>query len=202
MSSLNLQNQSPKLFIIYCTLAGFIAAWGISGLLVSIDLISQTPPGSFFGVIGISLGYYDPVSAQLIGFGLHVLTGTIAGNIFGQISLFWKRISPYNSKHGLKTGMVVGVILWIVLFVPVALLSIQPMLDSFNKGITPNQYVYSIASNFSGLFSIIIGGSLIFHLIYGALLGYMSGRMMEIRAFAFRKWFDNSNTKKINQNAN
>ena len=80
-------------------------------------------------------------------------------------------------------GMIVGVILWAVLFVPVASLVIQPMLDSFNTGITPNQYVYSIASNFDGLFSIIIVGSLIFHLIYGALLGYMSGRMMEIRAF-------------------
>ena len=187
MASLNLPNESPKLFIIYCTLAGFIAAWGISGLLVSIDLISQTPPGSFFGVIGISLGYYDPVSAPLIGFGLHVLTGTIAGNIFGQVSLFWKRIAPYNSRHGLKIGMIVGVILWIVLFIPVASLAIQPMLDLFNSGITPNQYVYSIATNFSGLFSIIIVGSLIFHLIYGALLGYMSGRMREIRAFSFPK---------------
>lgn len=187
MSTLNLQNPSPKLFIIYCTLAGFIAAWGISGLLVSIDLISRTPPGSFFGVIGLSLGYYDPVSASLIGFGLHVLTGTVAGNIFGQASLFWKRISPYNSKHGLKVGMIVGVVLWAVLFVPVALLAIQPMLDSFSRGTTPNQYVYSIVSNFSGLFSIIIVGSLIFHLIYGALLGYMSGRMMEIRVFSFRK---------------
>ena len=187
MSSLNLQNPSPKLFNIYCSVAGFIASWGISGLLVSIDLISQSTPGSFFGVIGISLGYYDPVSAPLIGFGLHVLTGTIAGNIFGQVSLFWKRISPYNSTHGLKTGMIVGVILWAVLFVPVALLVIQPMLNSFSSGITPNQYVYSIVSNFSGLFSIIIVGSLIFHLIYGALLGYMSGRMREIRAFSFHK---------------
>jgi hypothetical protein len=59
------------------------------------------------------------------------------------------------------------------------------MLDSFNSGITPNQYVYSIVSNFSGLSGIIIAGSLIFHLIYGALLGYMSGRMVEVKAFSF-----------------
>src|SRR4029079_10119496 len=101
MSSLNI-HESPKMFILYCSLAGFIAAWGISGLLVTIDLISNTPPGSFFGVIGLSLGYYDHATAQLIGFILHVVTGTIAGNIFGQVSLFWKRISPYNSIHGLK----------------------------------------------------------------------------------------------------
>ena len=148
----------------------------------------QTSPlGSFFGVIGIFLGYYDPVTAQLIGFGLHVLTGTIAGNIYGQVSIFWKRMSPYNAKYGLKTGAIVGLILWAALFVPVASFTIQPMLDSFNTGITPNQYVYSVASNFDGLFGIIIIGSLLFHLIYGVLLGYLAGRMMEIRAFLFPK---------------
>jgi hypothetical protein len=77
--------------------------------------------------------------------------------------------------------------LWAVLFVPVALLVIQPTLDSFNNGITPNQYVYSIVSNFSGLSGIIIAGSLVFHLIYGAILGYMSGRMTEIKAFSYPK---------------
>jgi hypothetical protein len=168
-------------------LAEFIAAWGISGLLVSIDLISNTPPGSFFGVIGISLGYYDPFTAQLIGFVLHVLTGTIAGNIYGQVSVFWKRMSPYSARHGLKTGMIVGLVLWAVLFVPVASFAIQPMLDSFNGGITPNQCVYSIAPSFNGLFGIIIAGSLLFHLIYGALLGYMAGRMMDIKLFIFPK---------------
>ena len=186
MSSLNIR-ESPKMFILYCSLAGFIAAWGISGLLVSIDLISQSPPGSFFGVIGISLGYYDPFTAQLIGFVLHVVTGTIAGNIYGQVSLFWKRMSPYSARHGLKTGMIVGVVLWAVFFVPVASLLIQPMIDNFNSGITPNQYVYSVASSFNGLYGIIIGGSLIFHLIYGALLGYMSGRMTDIKAFVYPK---------------
>lgn len=186
MSTLKLQ-ESTKLYILYCSLAGFIASWAISGLLVSIDLISNTPPGSFFGVIGVSLGYYDPFTAQLVGFVLHVITGTIAGNIFGQVSLFWKRMAPYNARHGIKAGMIVGVVLWATLFVPVASLAIQPMLNTFNNGVTPNQYVFSLATNFGELFAIIIAGSLIFHLIYGALLGYMAGRMMDIRAFVFHE---------------
>lgn len=186
MSSIN-HNESPKLYILYCSLAGFITAWAISGLLVSIDFITHTPTGSFFGVIGISLGFYDPFTAQLVGFVLHVMTGTTAGNIFGQVSLFWKRISPYNALHGLKTGMIVGVILWAAFFIPVASLAIQPMLNAYDNGVTPNQYVYSIASNFSGMFFTIILGSLVFHIIYGALLGYMSGRMMDIRAFVYHK---------------
>jgi hypothetical protein len=174
---------SSKLYIIYCSLAGFIAAWAISGLLTIVDFISQTPAGSFFGVIGISLGFYDPSIAQYIGFILHLLTGLTAGNIFGQISLFWKGLSPYNSQHGTVMGMVVGILLWVILFLPLATFIIQPRLDSFANSLVPNQYVYNIASNFQGLYYIIIGGSFMFHLVYGALLGYIAGRMSEIRIF-------------------
>jgi hypothetical protein len=83
----NSYKNSSKLYIIYCSLAGLIAAWAISGLLTIVDFISQTPAGSFFGVIGISLGYYDPNVAQYIGFILHLLTGLTAGNIIHNMEL-------------------------------------------------------------------------------------------------------------------
>jgi hypothetical protein len=183
MLSENSYKNSSKLYIIYCSIAGLIAAWAISGLLTIVDFISQTPAGSFFGVIGISLGFYDPNVAQYIGFILHLLTGLTAGNIFGQISLFWKGLSPYNSQHGIVMGMVVGILLWAILFLPLATFIIQPRLDSFVNSVVPNQYVYSISSNFQGLYYIIIGGSFMFHLVYGALLGYIAGRMSEVRIF-------------------
>src|SRR6188472_3820266 len=169
-------------FILYCLLAGFISAWAISGLLVIIDVISGTPAGTFFAVIGASLGFNDPASAQYIGFALHIMTGMAAGNIFGQISLFWSKIAPYNSREGVVKGMVVGIALWTVLFVPLATFAIQPRLDSFAYS-APNQYIYNIAGHFKELYTVIIGGSLVFHLIYGALVGFISGRMTEIGVF-------------------
>ncbi|HKG30684.1 MAG TPA: hypothetical protein VKA91_05390, partial [Nitrososphaeraceae archaeon] len=67
--------KESKSFLLYCSFAGFIAAWAISGMLAIIDIVSQTPVGTFFAVIGISLGFEDVTSAQFIGFGLHLLTG-------------------------------------------------------------------------------------------------------------------------------
>jgi hypothetical protein len=176
------EKNHKRQFVLYCTLAGFISAWAISGLLVIVDVISGTPAGTFFAVIGISLGYSDPVSAQYIGFTLHVLTGTAAGNIFGQISLFWSKLAPHNSKEGIVKGMIVGIALWAILFVPLATFGIQPRLDSFAYS-APNQYIYNIAGHFQGLYPIIIGGSLVFHMIYGALAGFISGRMAEMAVF-------------------
>jgi hypothetical protein len=174
-----------RVYIPYCTLAGFVAVWAISGLLVVVDIISGTPPGTFFAVIGISLGFNDPTVAQYVGFGLHLLTGTIAGNIYGQASTFWRWIAPYDYHHGIITGLIVGVTLWAILFVPVTTFGIQPRLDSFSNA-APNQYIYEISSHFQSLYLVIIGGSLVFHLIYGSLLGFMAGRMKELRSFLKR----------------
>jgi hypothetical protein len=176
------QKENRNLFILYCSLAGFISAWAISGLLVIVDIISGVPAGTFFAVIGISLGFSDPVTAQYVGFALHVITGTAAGNVYGQISLFWSKVAPYDAKGGLVKGMIVGIALWTVLFVPLATHGIQPRLDSFAYT-APNQYVYNIADHFQGMYFTIIGGSLAFHLIYGALAGFISGRMDEIGVF-------------------
>lgn len=43
-------------------------------------------------VIKKSLGFSDPVTAQYVGFVLHVITGMAAGNVFGQVSLFWSKL--------------------------------------------------------------------------------------------------------------
>ncbi|HEU4483744.1 MAG TPA: hypothetical protein VFR65_11910 [Nitrososphaeraceae archaeon] len=63
--------KNHRNYIVYCSLAGVIAAWAISGLLTIVDFIFQTPTGTFCGVIGISLGFHDPSVAQYIGFILH-----------------------------------------------------------------------------------------------------------------------------------
>jgi Na+/proline symporter len=112
-----------------------------------------------------------------------VLTGITAGNIFGQLAIFWRKIAPYNARYGVPRGMIVGIALWLVLFLPLATFGIQPRLDSFAFS-APNQYIYNIASHFQGLYPIIIGGSFFFHLIYGAMTGFISGRMAGLGMFA------------------
>ncbi|HKQ22467.1 MAG TPA: hypothetical protein VJS91_10540 [Nitrososphaeraceae archaeon] len=168
--------STPKMLIVYCTFAGLIAAMIISGLLEVIDFASGTPSGTFFAVIGLSLGINDPSTAQYVGMALHTLTGTVAGNIFGQVTLFWKKLIPYNLKYGVRLGLVLGIALWGVLFVPLATFGIQPKLDALM--ITDaNPYAHSIANHFAGLYYFVLGASLLFHLVYGAIFGLLAGRM-------------------------
>jgi hypothetical protein len=172
--------NTPKMVIVYCTLAGLISATIISGLLVIIDFVSGTPSGTFFAVIGLSLGFNDPTSAQNIGLGLHILTGTVAGNIFGQVAVFWRKLIPYNMVRGVTLGLMLGLSLWAVLFAPLATFAIQPRLDTYM--ITEaNPYGHSIATHFAGLYNLVLGASLLFHLVYGAVFGLLAGRMTGVK---------------------
>jgi len=173
-------DHSSKYLILYSTFAGFISAWAISGLLIIVDIVSQTPIGTFFAVIGTSLGFYDPAVSQYIGFALHIATGTVAGNIFGQVALFWNKLFPSNFKRGITYGIILGVSLWIVLFLPLTIFIIQPKLDAFAES-APNQYLFGIADQFQGLYPLVVIGSLGFHIIYGIVFGFIVWRIVELK---------------------
>jgi hypothetical protein len=48
LAKTNVTANSRRQFILYCSLAGFISAWAISGLLLIVDVISGTPAGTIF----------------------------------------------------------------------------------------------------------------------------------------------------------
>jgi hypothetical protein len=172
--------KESKSFLLYCSFAGFIAAWAISGMLAIIDMVSQTPVGTFFAVIGISLGFEDVTSAQFVGFILHLLTGLTAGNIYGQFAMFWPKLSPYNVYNGLLMGMIVGIALWAVLFFPLATFGIQAQLDAYTLS-APNYEIGMIASHFNGLYYVIIGSAFAFHMVYGSIMGLIASRLYALR---------------------
>jgi hypothetical protein len=108
------------------------------------------------------------------------LTGAVAGNIFGQVALFWRKLIPYNMKRGVTLGLMLGISLWAVLFLPLATFGIQPKLDTFM--ITEaNPYAHSIANHFAGLYYLVLGTSLLFHLVYGVVFGLLAGRMTGVK---------------------
>jgi hypothetical protein len=169
-----------RYLLAYCTLSGLLASIVISGLLFSLDFISKTPLGTFFAVIGSSLGFYDSNTSPYVGLLLHIATGTVAGNLLGQGAIFWNKLTPTGIKRGIILGIITGISLWLVLFLPLTTYIIQPKLDMFNFS-APNQYVYVIAQHFQGLYVIVVIGSLFFHVVYGIILGLISGRLIELK---------------------
>src|ERR687888_683939 len=117
----------------YGAIAGLIATWSISTAIAASELELGLPISTFYAVMGVSLGSTDFVTAAYLGFGLHLLTGTILGAIIGGIAVkvesqrnITNVFSPYKS---ILMGIGTGILVWLVLFLPVTALIIQPSID-------------------------------------------------------------------------
>src|SRR5919107_3101453 len=71
----------------YGSLAGLIATWSISTAIAASELELGLPISTFYAIIGTSLGSIDFIASAYLGFGLHVVTGTILGAVIGGIAV-------------------------------------------------------------------------------------------------------------------
>jgi hypothetical protein len=113
----------------YGAFAGFIATLLIALAIATAGLAFGFQMGTFYSVIGISLGLNNIVNATYIGFGLHLLIGTLLGIALGAIGIRWKKIRmliPYKSS---LFGVGAGVVIWVILFLPITSLLIQPSIQ-------------------------------------------------------------------------
>jgi hypothetical protein len=126
--------------------------------------------------MGISLGLNNVITATYMGFGLHLLTGTIIGAVLGAIGIRWKKIRMLNPLENTLTGMGAGIVIWLVLFLPLTSLFIQP-----------SELQYPLLSeNMNQLIQKIALGAIAFHLVWGAVFSYIMRSLVRIREFKMR----------------
>ncbi len=175
----------------YGAIAGLIATWSISTAIAASELELGLPISTFYAVIGISLGSNDFVASAYLGFGLHLVTGTILGAIFGGIAVrveMRKNItnvfSPYKS---ILMGIGTGILLWLVLFLPITALIIQPSISRIAEILSSGQNNTSFSvldiDNLGQSFSGIAISAILFHIAWGAIFGFIISSLLRIRIY-------------------
>jgi hypothetical protein len=177
----------------YGAIAGLIATWSISTAIAASELELGLPVSTFYAVMGISLGSIDFVTAAYLGFGLHLLTGTILGAICGGIAVrvesqknITNMFSPYKS---ILMGIVTGIVVWLVLFLPVTALIIQPSIGRIAEilSLVQNNNSSSFSSfdigNLGQLFTGIAISAVVFHVVWGAIFGFIISSLLRIKVY-------------------
>jgi hypothetical protein len=173
----------------YGAFAGLIATWSISSAIAASELALGLQIGTFYSIIGISLGLNNVIMAAAIGFGLHLLTGTALGALLGAIGIRWKRIRMLNPYKSSLVGIGTGLGIWLVLFLPITALLIQPSIQhivvilavSSQKVILSDQISRSVIN-----ISLI---AIVFHMIWGAIFGFITSSLLRIRVFKIKQHY-------------
>jgi hypothetical protein len=175
----------------YGAIAGLIATWSISTAIAASELELGLPISTFYAVMGISLGSVDFIVAAYLGFGLHLVTGTILGAIIGGIAVrvesqknITNVFSPYKS---ILMGIGTGVLVWLVLFLPVTALIIQPSIDRIVEilSLGQNNTLFSVfdIDNLGQSFRGIAISAILFHVVWGAIFGFIISSLLRIRIY-------------------
>ena len=184
--------SSPKRMVMskaakYGAIAGFIATWTISTAVAGSELELGLPVGTFYSIIGISLGFTSGIVAFL-GFGLHILAGTILGAVIGAIVIRLSLRSMQSPRKGTLIGIGAGVVVWLILFLPITALLVQPASNDIVilSAVESKHAVFSEDINQS--IRNIALSAIVFHLLWGAIFGFITSSLVRASSFQGSIW--------------
>jgi hypothetical protein len=171
----------------YGAIAGFIATWTISTAVAGSELELGLPIGTFYSIIGISLGFVSNMAAYL-GFGLHILAGTILGAVIGTVVIRLSLRSMLNPRKGTLIGIGSGIAVWLILFLPITALLVQPAVNDIVilSAIESKHAVFSVDINQS--IRNIALSAIIFHLVWGAIFGFIISSLIRTASIQGSIW--------------
>jgi hypothetical protein len=172
----------------YGAIAGFIATWSISTAIAASEIELGMQIGTFYTVLGIALGFNNAITSAYLTFGLHILTGTILGTIIGVLAVTWKKFTMFNPYKGTLIGIGAGITVWLVLFLPITALLIQPSIDRIVTVLAVQSQQPVLSDNINQSVRGIAISALLFHIIWGAIFGFITSSLLKIKAFQNKIW--------------
>lgn len=207
--SIKVQKEERMLLALYGAIAGFIATWSISSAITASEAALGLPISSFYSIMGVSLGMDNFIMASYFGFALHLVVGTAIGSIIAIAANEIKKTKRFlfKSQKSIILGTVAGFAIWLVLFLPVTLLLVQPSADRISRLMTANsiqqqQQQQNSGNNINSLlmqkqspnhsafssldinifFKNIAVGAIAFHIVWGAIFGFIVSSLIRIKA--------------------
>ena len=157
------------------TVSGLVAAWAIFGMILAVGAQLGLPPGTFYQMVGVSLGIDEEWPAIYLGFVMHMITGAIIGIVYMIISDRVRKLRTDSSTlKAFATGVATGIAVWAVLFVPLHFFLMQPTLQNMLLTSPPGSPEQITAERLLQMSDSILYGALAIHFLFGGVLGFMA----------------------------
>jgi hypothetical protein len=157
------------------TVSGLVAAWAIFGMILAVGAQLGLQPGTFYQMVGVSLGIDEEWPAIYLGFVMHMITGAIIGIVYMIISDRVRKLRTDSSTlKAFATGVATGIAVWAVLFVPLHFFLMQPTLQNMLLTSPLGSPEQLTAERLLQMSDSILYGALAIHFVFGGVLGFMA----------------------------
>ena len=126
---------------------------------------------------------------RMRAFGLHLLTGTIIGAVLGAIGIRWKKVRMLNPYKSALVGIGAGIVIWLVLFLPITALLVQPSINRITMTLAIESQRAVLSEDINQSIRNIVLNALAFHLVWGAIFGFIISCLLRIRLFRIKQHY-------------
>ena len=158
------------------SVAGIAGGVALLASFFGIDSSLNLPPGSFYMMVGLSVGLHG-MPAILFGVMAHMLTAATIGAVFCMCSAMHPALYLRSIKKGIFAGGITGLEVYAIFFMPITLYVMIPTIDTSTSSVASGQE-YLAVSALKAHLGTIIWGALVLHVIYGAVMGFFSGLIL------------------------
>jgi hypothetical protein len=135
-------------------------------------ILAGMSPDTMLIAMGLMFGFSSSKDiAMMVGFGMHILTSILIGMIFGVVTSLVKKFWITGFGKVIIEGLITGMIAFIVLFIPISMGVMPPILMKMAMQMNPTMTEQQIMGMMQQNMPMMIGMGILEHLVYGAVLG-------------------------------
>jgi hypothetical protein len=150
--------------------AGFVGGLVMIPFMMLIAMMAGMPANTMPIAMGMAFGV-NQNDAMMTGLGMHLLTSTLIGAIFGAVTGSVDKLKITGFRKGIGEGLITGMIAFGVLFIPISMMVMPPVLVQMMMQMNPNITQQQAMGMLQQGTSMMIGLGVLEHLVYGAILG-------------------------------
>jgi len=141
--------------------------------LMIISNIMGIPSDSLSIARGMSISHsYNNNFNLILGIGMHLFIGSIAGIIFGFAIKIINKFKITTLRKGIKEGITWAIIIFLILYIPTTIIIVQPhILEIIGQG-NPTHNNLQNQQIFVQMIITLYGFGFITHIVFGATLGF------------------------------
>lgn len=173
------QNYTIGKGIGFGAIGGVVAGLVMAPFLMLTAMIVGMPADTMPVAMGTAFGATTQNEAMMLGFGMHMLTSVLIGVIFGAIVAAVPKLRITSFGKGIGEGVIAGMIAFAVLFIPLSMFVMPPvlvqMMMATDPSITSEQQAMGMLEQ--GM-PVMFGMGIVEHLVFGAVLGAVTSALV------------------------
>src|ERR687887_562229 len=177
MKTIKLSSRSIGKSILFGAVGGFVGGLVMIPFMMLTAMMAGMPANTMPVAMGLAFGA-NQNNAMMTGLGMHLLTSTLIGIIFGAVTGTVGKLRITGFGKGIGEGLITGMIAFAVLFIPISMMVMPPVLMKMMMQMNPNMTQQQAMGMLQQGMPMMMGIGVLEHLAYGAVLGAVASALV------------------------